>query len=133
MTSYKGYNANIEAATINNNSFRNVVYTGRYAQLVLMSLKPGEDIGAERHGVDQFFRIEKGEGEVQVDDQKYSVIDGDCVIAPAGALHNVANTGAEDLKLYTIYSIPNHVAGEDFATKEEAESSDKPFDSLTTE
>ena len=133
MTSYKGYNANIEAATVNNNSFRNVVYTGRYSQLVLMSLKPGEDIGAERHGVDQFFRIEKGEGEVQVDDQKYGVIDGDCVIAPAGALHNVTNTGAEDLKLYTIYSIPNHVAGEDFATKEEAEASDKPFDGLTTE
>lgn len=133
MTSYQGYNANIEAATINNSSFRNVVYTGRYAQLVLMSLKPGEDIGAERHGVDQFFRIEKGEGEVQVDDQKYGVKDGDCVIAPAGALHNVTNTGGEDLKLYTIYALPNHVAAENFATKEEAESSDKPFDGLTTE
>lgn len=133
MTDFKGYNAAIEDETINNTSFRNVVYTGRYAQLVLMSLKPGEEIGAERHGVDQFFRFEAGQGEVQVDNQTYVVKDGDCVIAPAGALHNVTNTGAEDLKLYTIYSIPNHIDGENFATKAQAEQADEPFDGLTTE
>lgn len=133
MTNYKGYNVNIEDETVNNNSFRHVVYTGRYSQLVLMSLKPGEDIGAERHGVDQFFRFEAGEGEVQVDNQTYSVKDGDCVIAPAGALHNVTNTGSEDLKLYTIYSIANHLDGENFATKSEAEANDNPFDGITTE
>lgn len=133
MTNYKGYNANIEHETVNNKLFRNVVYTGRYSQLVYMSLKPGEEIGKEKHGVDQFFRIEQGTGKSYVDKQVYDVTDGSCVIVPAGAMHNVVNTGKEDLKIYTIYSIPNHIDGEQFKTKAEADKSDKPFDGLTTE
>ena len=133
MTNYKGYTINVEDETVKNDMFRNVAYTGRYSQLVYMSLKPGEDIGKEKHGVDQFFRIEQGEGKSYVDDQEYDVRDGSCVIVPAGAMHNVVNTGNTDLKLYTIYSIPNHVDGEKFQTKEEAEKEDKPFDGITTE
>ena len=134
MTDYKGYYAPIEQNTVDNTMFRNVVYTGRYAQLVLMSLAPGEDIGAEQHGVDQFFRIESGTGQVRVDNQLYDVQDGDCVIAPAGAIHNVTNTSQiEALKLYTIYSIPNHVDGEKFQTKADAGQEDRPFNGVATE
>lgn len=133
MTNYKGYFANIEAMTVANTSFRNVVYTGAYSQLVLMSLKPGEEIGKEKHGADQFFRIEAGTGKSYVDNQEYDIAGGNCVIVPAGAMHNIVNTGSEDLKLYTIYSIPNHIDGENFVTKAEAEANDKPFDGRTTE
>ena len=98
-----------------------------------MSLMPGEEIGSEKHGADQFFRVEAGNGKSYVDNQVYDISDGDCVIVPAGATHNIVNVGSSDLKLYTIYSIPNHVDGENFATKSEAEANDKPFDGLTTE
>lgn len=133
MTNYKGYFTHIEDETVANDSFRHVLYTGAYSQLVLMSLQPGEDIGAEKHGADQFFRVEAGQGKSYIDNQEYDITDGDCVIVPAGAMHNIKNTGSDKLKLYTIYSIPNHVDGENFATKAEAEANDKPFDGRTTE
>lgn len=133
MTNYKGYWDHIEQATVANTAFRHVLYTAAYSQLVLMCLKPGEDIGKEKHGADQFFRVEAGNGKSYVDNQEYDITAGDCVIVPAGAMHNIVNTGTEDLKLYTIYSIPNHVDGERFATKAEADANDKPFDGRTTE
>ncbi len=133
MTNYKGYWAHIEQATVQNTAFRHVLYTGAYSQLVLMSLKPGEEIGAEKHGADQFFRVEAGTGMSYVDGHEYSIADGDCVIVPAGAMHNIVNTGAQELKLYTIYSIPNHIDAEYFETKAEAQVHDVPFDRRTTE
>lgn len=132
----KGYNDNIEKVTISNTDFRRVLYTGHYSQLVLMSLKPGEDIGAEVHdNIDQFFRFEAGSGKVMVDDNEYEVSDGSAVIVPAGARHNVTNTGTEDLKLYTIYSPAEHQDGITQATKEEAEArhANEQFDGRTTE
>ncbi|MDQ1278835.1 MAG: hypothetical protein QG670_95, partial [Thermoproteota archaeon] len=109
----KGFKSNIEKATLNNGNFRHVLYTGKYSQLVLMSLKPGEEIGEEVHKtVDQFFRFERGEGVVTIDGAKYKVSDGDAVVVPAGAKHNIMNTSkTEELKLYTIYSPPEHQDG----------------------
>jgi mannose-6-phosphate isomerase-like protein (cupin superfamily) len=131
----KGYNGNIEELTLQNNNFRQVLYTAKHSQLVLMSLKPGEEIGAEVHDEgDQFFRFESGEGKVIIDDNEYIVKDGDAVIVPVGSNHNVINTSeSEDLKLYTIYSPPHHKDGVVHSTKEEAESDDEEFDGNTTE
>ena len=108
-----GYNANIEELTLANENFRQVVFTGKYAQLVLMSLKPKEEIGMEVHeNVDQFFRFEKGEGKVIIDGEEHVVGNGSAVVVPAGSEHNVINTSpTEDLKLYTIYSPPQHPDG----------------------
>ena len=106
----KGYYDNIEQLTIQNTDFRRVLYTGHHTQLVLMSLKPGEEIGAEVHpDIDQFFRFEAGSGQLVIDGNIYEVKDGDAGIIPAGANHNVINTGAVDLKLYTLYSPPEHL------------------------
>ncbi|MFZ1249264.1 MAG: cupin domain-containing protein [Candidatus Saccharimonadales bacterium] len=130
----KGYYANIEDETIKNQSFRKVAYTGAYSQLVYMKLKPGESIGQERHGNDQFFRFEHGTGLVTIDDNEYKVKDGSGVIVPAGATHNVTNTSAvDDLHLYTIYSVPHHLDGAESKTKAHAEAKDLPFDGRTTE
>ncbi len=131
----KGYHANIEHDTLANTNFRNVVYTATNCQLVLMSLKPGEEIGMEVHeDGDQFFRFEKGEGKVIVDETEYAVSDGDSVIVPMGAQHNVINTSqTEDLKLYTIYAPPHHQDAMVRLTKAEAEASDPEFDGKTTE
>lgn len=117
-----GYHANIEELTKNNSFFRQVLYTGKYAQLVLMSLKAKEEIGMEVHDtVDQFFRFEEGEGKVIINDTEYEVKDGDVVIVPAGSQHNVINTSeSEDLKLYTLYSPPNHPDGTVHETKADA-------------
>lgn len=117
-----GYHANIEELTEKNSFFRQVLYTGKYAQLVLMSLKPKEEIGMEVHDtVDQFFRFEEGEGKVIIGDTEYEVKDGDVVIVPAGSQHNVINTSeSEDLKLYTLYSPPNHPDGTVHETKADA-------------
>jgi len=106
----KGYFGQIEEITEENNNFRKVLFTGEYMQLVVMSLKPGEDIGMEvHHNVDQFFRFEEGEGKVIIDGEEVNVKDGAAVIVPAGSEHNVVNTSKdENLKLYTIYSPPNH-------------------------
>jgi len=131
----KGYNANIEKDTIANTNFRKVLYTGKHSQLVLMSLKPGEEIGMEVHTEnDQFFRFEKGEGKCIIDGNEYALADGSVIIVPAGAEHNVINTGAtEDLKLYTIYSPAHHKDGVVRATKAEAEADGPEFDGVTTE
>jgi mannose-6-phosphate isomerase-like protein (cupin superfamily) len=123
----KGYVGNIEEKTLNNTYFRQVLYTGKHAQLVVMSLKPGEDIGMEVHDtVDQFFRFEKGEGKVIIDGEESAVSDGSAVIVPAGSNHNIINTSqTEELKLYTVYSPPNHPDGTIHKTKEEAMAAEK--------
>ncbi len=131
----KGYVTAIEKETEKNADFRRVLYTGKYSQLVLMSLKPGEEIGEETHGeVDQFFRFEKGEGKVIIDGIEHRVKDGDAVIVPAGARHNVMNTSKRaNLRLYTIYSPPEHQDGVVRHTKKEAMASEEHFDGRTTE
>ena len=131
----KGYKVPIEALTLENTNFRKVLYTSTQSQLVLMSLLPGEEIGAEVHpDNDQFFRFEAGTGAVFINGNKYEVADGDCVIIPAGAEHNVVNTSdTESLKMYTIYSPAHHKDGVVHATKEIALSSEEEFDGVTTE
>jgi len=131
----KGYVTDIEKETEENADFRRVLYTGKHSQLVLMSLRPGEEIGEETHDdVDQFFRFEKGEGEVSIDGAKHRVTDGDAVIVPAGARHNVKNVSKrQNLRLYTIYSPPEHQDGVVRHTKKEAMASEEHFDGRTTE
>lgn len=118
-----GFVGNIEVLTLSNTSFRHVLFTGQHAQLVVMSLLPNEDIGFEVHEiVDQFFRIEKGEGKVIIDSKEYVIKDGDAFIIPAGTKHNVINTSSKNpLKLYTIYSPPHHKDGITHQTKSEAQ------------
>jgi mannose-6-phosphate isomerase-like protein (cupin superfamily) len=131
----KGFNANIEQDTLANENFRKVLYTGKHSQLVLMSLKPNEDIGSEVHpDNDQFFRFERGQGKAVIDGNEYELKDGSVIIVPAGAEHNIINTSAtEDLKLYTIYSPAHHQDGVVRATKAEAEANGPEFDGKTTE
>jgi mannose-6-phosphate isomerase-like protein (cupin superfamily) len=131
----KGFKSNIEKDTLGNSNFRHVLYTGKYSQLVLMNLKPGEEIGEEVHKtVDQFFKFEKGEGVVSIDGVKHKVADGDAVIVPAGAKHNVTNASkTKELKLYTIYSPPEHQDGTVRKTKAEALAKPEEFDGKTTE
>lgn len=131
----KGYKANIEKLTTENANFREVLYTAPHCQLVLMSLKPNEEIGMEIHNEnDQFFRFESGTGKVIIDGNEYEVSNGDAVIVPTGAEHNVINTSnSENLKLYTIYSPAHHKDGVIRATKEEAEADSPEFDGTTTE
>lgn len=131
----KGFKSNIEKDTLKNKNFRKVLYSASHCQLVLMSLKPKEEIGLETHKEnDQFFRFEAGRGRVEIDGNKYTVKDGDAVIIPAGAKHNVINISAtEDLKMYTIYSPPHHKDQIVRKTKEEAEANDQEFDGKTTE
>jgi len=119
----KGYYGQIEKLTLENSNFRQVLFTGKKTQLVLMSLKPGEEIGEEVHAqVDQFFRFEAGEAKVIIDRQEYEVKDGDAVIVPAGSKHNIVNlSSSQDLKLYTLYSPPNHPDGTVHKTKAEAD------------
>lgn len=131
----KGYKANIEQLTKENTNFRQVLYTAKDCQLVLMSLLPGEEIGLEVHpDINQFFRFESGEGKVLVDETEYIVGNGDAVVVPMGAKHNVINTSTtESLKIYTIYAPPHHEDGMVRATKAEAEASDPLFAGVTTE
>jgi mannose-6-phosphate isomerase-like protein (cupin superfamily) len=131
----KGYKENIETLTVENNNFRKVLYTGEHLQLVLMSLKPGEEIGSEVHpDNDQFFRFEKGQGKVLINETEYMVGDGDTVIVPSGAQHNIINVSeVEDLKMYTIYAPAHHKDGIVRTTKQEAESNEAEFDGVTTE
>ena len=129
-----GFVNNLEQATLDNSDFRRVLYTGKHSQLVLMNLKPGEEIGEEIHTLDQFFRFEKGTGKVIIDDVEHEVKDGSAVIVPAGAKHNVINTStSDDLKLYTIYSPPEHKDGTVRATKAEALAEEEHFDGKTSE
>jgi len=129
----KGYVINIEEAAKENNDFRRVLYTAKNSQLVLMSLKAGEEIGMEMHTLDQFFRVEKGEGKAVIDGVEHEIRDGSAIVVPAGNNHNIINTGSQEMKLYTIYSPPNHRDGVIHATKEIAEADDEHFDGETTE
>ena len=132
----KGYVDNIERATVENADFRRVLYTGRNLQLVLMTLPSGCDIGEEVHeDRDQFFRIEEGEGEIRIDGVANRVEDDFAVIVPAGARHNVVNTGDRPLRLYTLYAPPEHRDGVVHETKEQAERDhdDDHWDGETTE
>lgn len=128
----KGFVENIEKLTVENDNFRKVLYTGKHMQLVLMTLQVGEEIGSEVHeGHDQFFRIEEGKGRVMIDDNSYDIEDDDAIIVPAGARHNVINTGSEPLRLYTLYGPPEHREGVLHATK--ADEKEEHFDGTTTE
>lgn len=131
----KGFVTNIEKDSLANNNFRQVLYTGKHSQLVLMSLKPSEEIGMEVHNEnDQFFRFEKGQGMVIIDGNEYQVSDGFAVVIPAGAQHNIINTSIDQpLKVYTIYSPAHHKDGVVRATKEEAVANSPEFDGKTTE
>ncbi len=130
----KGYVASIEDLTEDNHDFRQVLYTGKHLQLVLMALKPGEDIGSETHTThDQFFRIEKGRAEIIIDGATTAVKSGDGIIVPAGALHNLKNTGDKALRLYTLYGPPNHVDHLVQTQKSEAVASHEVFDGVPTE
>ncbi len=122
----KGFSANIEQETLDNDDFRRVLYTGSHAQLVLMSLPVGAEIGLEIHGEnDQFFRFEAGTGVVTIDGENHDVADGSAIIVPAGAEHNVVNTSdSEALKLYTLYSPAHHPDGTVHATKAEADAAE---------
>ncbi|MEK7612356.1 MAG: cupin domain-containing protein [Patescibacteria group bacterium] len=129
----KGYVANIEKLTKENTHFRKVLYTGKNSQLVLMSLKPGEEIGLETHELDQFIRFETGRGEIVLDGITHKVEKEYGVVIPAGTKHNVINTGRKDMKLYTIYSPPEHNDGTVHITKADAEIAEEHFDGKTTE
>jgi mannose-6-phosphate isomerase-like protein (cupin superfamily) len=131
----KGFWTPIEKATLENENFRQVLYTAKHSQLVLMSLKPKEEIGMEIHpDNDQFFRFEKGQGRAVIDGHVYEIQDGVAIVVPAGAEHNVVNTSeTESLKLYTIYSPAHHQDGIVRKTKEEAEADSPEFDGKTTE
>lgn len=131
----KGFHNNIEKETLENDDFRRVLYTGAHTQLVLMTLRPKEEIGTEIHAEnDQFFRFEQGQGLVIIDGNEYEVEDGSAIIVPAGAEHNIINTSAQTkLKLYTLYSPPHHKDGIVRKTKKLAEENDEEFDGNTTE
>ncbi len=131
----KGFKTNIEKDTLENRKFRKVLYTGKHSQLVLMSLRPKEEIGMETHTEnDQFFRFEAGQGKVIIDGNEYEVGDGVAIVVQAGAKHNIINiSDSKELKLYTIYSPPHHKDGIVRATKKEAEANDEEFDGETTE
>ena len=131
----KGFNSNIEKDALENENFRKVLYTSKHLQLVLMSLKPGEDIGEETHpNIDQFFRFESGKGKCIINGNEYKVENGDVIVIPAGSKHNVINTDAvKELKMYTIYGPPNHKDGIINATKKDSEKNDVKFDGKTTE
>ena len=121
MNTKKPYSANIEKLALENTDFRRVLYTAPHSQLVLMSLLPGEEIGAEVHHVDQFFRFESGTGKAVIDGVEYPVSDGSAVLVPAGANHNFINTGSAPMKLYTVYAPANHIDGRVHHTKADAE------------
>jgi len=130
----KGYITNIEKDSLENTNFRKVLYTAKNSQLVLMSLKPKEEIGAEVHTLDQFIRIEKGTGKAVLDGVEHPLEDGSAVVIPAGTNHNIINTSpSEEMGLYTIYSPPEHQDGVVRATKADAEASEEHFDGKTSE
>jgi serine/threonine protein kinase len=133
-TTMRGFVGNIEDMTTENSKFRRVLYTGRTLQLVLMVIQPREDIGEEVHpDRDQFFRVESGKGEAWIDGHMTEIKSTSAVLVPAGALHNIKNTGEKPLKLYTLYGPPEHADGTVRATKAEAMASEEHFDGRTTE
>jgi mannose-6-phosphate isomerase-like protein (cupin superfamily) len=131
----KGFKINIEKAATGNDNFRKVLYTSAHSQLVLMSLKPGEEIGGEIHYEnDQFFRIESGKGKCIIDGNEYELNDGDAIVIPAGAKHNIINVAKDaSLKMYTIYSPAHHKDGIVRASKADAVAHEEEFDGVTTE
>jgi mannose-6-phosphate isomerase-like protein (cupin superfamily) len=130
----KGFVGDIEKLTEENEDFRRVLYTGRNLQLVLMSIGPGDAIGEEVHDDrDQFFRVEKGKGEVVIDGHRSKIKSDDAIVVPAGARHNVLNTGDKPLRLYTLYAPPEHRDGTVHATKGDADASEEHFDGKTSE
>jgi len=129
----KGFVQNIEDIAIKNEDFRQVLYTAKNCQLVVMSLKPKEEIGMEVHKLDQFFRVEEGTGEAVLDGVRTVISAGFAVIVPAGANHNIVNTGTTPMKLYTLYSPPNHRDGVVHHTRAEAEADNEQFEGKTTE
>ena len=130
----KGYIVNLEKATKENANFRKVLYTAKFSQLVLMSIAPGEDIGEEVHKLDQFLRIESGAGRAVLDGVTHEIADGSAIVVPAGTKHNILNgSTVEPLKLYTVYSPPEHRDGVVAATKQQAEAEEEHFDGKTTE
>jgi mannose-6-phosphate isomerase-like protein (cupin superfamily) len=130
----KGFVDDIETRTEENADFRRVLYTGKNMQLVLMALRPGEEIGEEVHiDRDQFFRVEVGEGEVWIDGQQSRIESAMAIVVPAGARHNVRNTGDGPLKLYTIYAPPEHLDRTVHRTRVDAKAAHEHFDGLSTE
>jgi len=129
----KGFVQNIENVAIKKEEFRRVLYTAKHCQLVVMSLKPKEEIGTEVHRLDQFFRVEEGTGEAVLNGIHTAISAGFAVLAPAGAKHNVINTGQTPLKLYTLYAPPNHRDGVVHHTRADAEADYEDFDGKTTE
>jgi mannose-6-phosphate isomerase-like protein (cupin superfamily) len=130
----KGYITNIEKVSLDNDNFRKVLYTTKNSQLVVMSLKPLEDIGEEIHQLDQFIRCEAGQGKAILDGVEHGISDGFVVVVPAGAKHNIINTSPDKpLKLYTLYAPPNHRDGVVHKTKEQADADEEHFDGRTTE
>jgi mannose-6-phosphate isomerase-like protein (cupin superfamily) len=129
----KGFVKNIENLAVKNEDFRHVLYTAGNCQLVLMALKPNEEIGLEVHTLDQFFRVEEGTGEAILDGVHKKISAGFAVLVPAGTNHNIINTGNTSLKLYTLYAPPNHRDGVVHHTKAEAENDSEHYDGKTTE
>lgn len=124
----KGYVANIEELSLENENFREVLYTDPRLQLVVMSLLPNEDIGSEVHELDQFIRVEEGEGKAVLDGEEFAIADGSAVIVPKGTMHNIINTSAtEMMKLYTVYAPANHAPGTIHKTKAEAEADEEHY------
>ena len=129
----KGYVANIETLSLQNENFRKVLYTDKNSQLVLMSLVAGEEIGEEVHDVDQFLRVEKGSGQAILNDIPQSITDGSVILVPAGVKHNLINTGSTAMKLYTLYMPPHHRDGVVHKTKADAEADTEHFDGNLSE
>ena len=129
----KGYVQNIESVAVKNEDFRQVLYTAKNCQLVVMALKPKEEIGMEVHKLDQFFRVEEGTGEADLDGVRTAISAGFAVLVPAGTNHNIINTGIIPMKLYTLYSPPNHQDGVVHHTQVEAKKDNEHFDDKTTE
>lgn len=131
----KGYVTNIEEKALQNTNFREVLYTDERVQLVVMSILPGEEIGAEVHNLDQFIRIEQGNGTAVLDGVEHALEDGSAVVVPKGTLHNIINTSSTDpMKLYSIYAPPNHKDGTVHKTKADADADEEEhFDGTTTE
>ena len=129
----KGFIKNIEDIAVKNKYFRQVLYTAKNCQLVIMALKPKEEIGMEVHKLDQFFRVEEGSGEAVLDGVSTLISAGFAVLVPAGTNHNIINTGSVPLKLYTLYAPPNHRDGVVHHTRAEAEADNEHFDGKTTE
>jgi len=129
----EGFVQDIEALAVRNEEFRRVLYTAKHCQLVIMALKPKEEIGAEVHKLDQFFRVEEGTGEAVLDGMRTPIRAGFAVVVPARVNHNIINTGSVALKLYTLYAPPNHRDGVVHHTRADAEADNEHFDGMTTE